>query len=63
MIHVLARHGGMCGEHEYYAPLRAAMDPVRGILRSHPVLWRVVGTLIDNAISGSGTAVMAAGRP
>ena len=28
MIHVLARHGGMCGEHEYYAPLRAAMDPV-----------------------------------
>ena len=53
----------MCGKHEYYAPLRAAMDPVRGILRSHPVLWRVVGTLIDNAISGSGTAVMAAGRP
>ena len=48
MIYVLARHGGMFGEHEYYAPLRAAMDPVRSILRSHPVLWRVVGPLIDN---------------
>ena len=48
MIHVLARHGGMCGEHGFYALLRAAMDPVRGILRAHPVLWRVVGPLIDN---------------
>ena len=43
MIYVLARHGGMCGEHGYYAPLRVAMDPVRGILRAHPVLWRVRG--------------------
>ena len=48
MIYVLARHGAMYGKHVYYAPLRAAMDPARGVLRSHPVLWRVVGPLIDN---------------
>ncbi len=48
MIYARAHHGGMFGEHEWYAPLRAAIDPVRSVLRSHPTLWRVVGPLIDN---------------
>ena len=47
-IYVLARHGRVVGEREYYAPLRAAMDPVLSLLRSHSTLWRVVGPLIDN---------------
>ena len=48
MIYARARYGGMFGEDEYYTPLRAAIDPVRSVLRSHPTLWRVVGPLIDN---------------
>jgi hypothetical protein len=36
------------GESENYAPLRAAIDPVRTVLRSHPTLWRAVGPLINN---------------
>ena len=47
-IYLFARHGRMVGEREYYAPLRAAMDPVLSLLRSHSTLWRVVGPLIDN---------------
>ena len=47
-IYFLARHEGMPDKREYYAPLRAAMDPVYSGLRSHPMLWRVVGPLIDN---------------
>ena len=47
-IYLFARHGRMVGEREYYAPLRAAMDPVLTLLLSHPTLWRVVGPLIDN---------------
>ena len=47
-IYLFARHGRTVGEREYYAPLRAAMDPVLSLLRSHPTLWRVVGPLIDN---------------
>ena len=47
-IYFLAKHGGMYGEHAYYAPLRAAMHPVRTVLRSHPVLWRALGLLLDN---------------
>ncbi len=46
MLYAEARHG--FGESEYYAPLRAAMDPVRSVLRSHPTLWRAVGPLINN---------------
>ena len=46
MLYARAAHG--YGEHAYYAPLRAAMDPVRSVLRSHPVLWPVVGPLLDN---------------
>ena len=48
MLYARARHAGIFGEHAYYAPLRTAMDPVRMILRSHPVLWCAVGPLIDN---------------
>ena len=46
MLYAQASHG--FGESEYYAPLRVAMDPVRTVLRSHPVLWRAVGPLINN---------------
>ena len=46
MLYANARHG--FGESGYYAPLRAAMDPVRTVLRSHPTLWRAVGPLINN---------------
>ena len=46
MLYAEAGHG--FGESEYYAPLRAAMDPVRTVLRSHPTLWRAVGPLINN---------------
>ena len=38
MLYASARHGGGVGEEEYYAPLRAALDPARYILISHPVL-------------------------
>ena len=46
MLYAQASHG--FGKSEYYAPLRAAMDPVRTLLRSHPTLWRAVGPLINN---------------
>ena len=38
MLYASARHGGRVGEEAYYAPLRAALDPTRYILISHPVL-------------------------
>ena len=46
MLYADARHG--FGQSDYYAPLRAAMDPVRTVLRSHPTLWCAVGPLINN---------------
>ena len=46
MLYAQVGHG--FGESDCCAPLRAAMDPVRTLLRSHPTLWRVVGPLIDN---------------
>ena len=46
MLYAEAAHG--FGKSHYYAPLRAAMDPVRTVLRSHPTLWRAVGPLINN---------------
>ena len=46
MLYAKAVHG--FGKRDYYAPLRAAMDPVRISLRSHPTLWRAVGPLINN---------------
>lgn len=35
-------------EQQYYKPLRDALDPVRGILRSHPTLATALGTRIGN---------------
>ena len=48
MLYARACHGGAFGEHEHYATLRAAIDPVRSTLRSHPTLWHAVGPFIDN---------------
>ena len=48
MLYSRAYRGGVFGEHEYYATLTEAIDPVRSTLRSHPTLWRAVGPLIDN---------------
>ena len=46
MLYARARYARNSGEEEYYAPLRAALDPVRYILISHPVLARAVGRVI-----------------
>ena len=46
MLYARARHAGIFGEEEYYAPLRAALDPARYILISHPVLAPAVGRVI-----------------
>ncbi len=35
-------------EVEYYGKLRAALDPVRGVLRSHPALGRALGHMAGN---------------
>ncbi len=43
-----ARHAEQFGNAEYYQPLRTALDPVRGVLRSHPVLARALGPMIGN---------------
>ena len=45
-LYAMARHGNVFGEQEYFAPLRAVVDPVRGILRSHPTLARVASRII-----------------
>ncbi|MCY3772547.1 MAG: HEPN domain-containing protein [Gemmatimonadetes bacterium] len=47
-VYFLARHSSTLGGEKYFAPLRAAMDPVRSILRSHPTLARVLGLIIGN---------------
>lgn len=47
-VYFLARYSSTLGGEEFYAPLRAAMNPVRGILRSHPTLARVLGRIIGN---------------
>ena len=43
-----ALHAGRFGNAEYYKPLRASLDPVRGVLRSHPSLTRALGVLLGN---------------
>ena len=43
MLYARARHASILGEAGYCAPLRAALDPARYILLSHPVLARAVG--------------------
>ncbi len=45
-LYLMGHHGNASGEQEYYAPLCAALDPVRYILRSHPTLERVVSRII-----------------
>ena len=57
MLYAEARYA--FGESDYYAPLRAAMDPVRTVLRSHPTLWVRTSTTM---ISGFRSAVMATRR-
>ena len=47
-LYFLARYSSALGGEAYYAPLRAAMDPVRGILRSHPTLALALGRIIGN---------------
>ena len=45
-LYLKGHHGNASGKQEYYAPLCAALDPVRYILRSHPTLERVVSRII-----------------
>lgn len=47
-LYFLARYSSTLGGEAYFAPLRTAMDPVRGILRSHPTLARALGRMIGN---------------
>lgn len=43
-----ARHAERFGNMEYYKPLRASLDPVRGVLHSHPGLAGALGRVIGN---------------
>ena len=47
-LYTLARHGRTLGGDANYALLRAAIDPVCGVLRSHPTLERALGRVIGN---------------
>ena len=47
-LYFLTRHSGSLGGAANYAPLRSAMDPVCGVLRSHPTLERVLGRTVGN---------------
>lgn len=47
-LYELARMASRSAEKTYYKPLREALDPVRGILRSHPSLAWVLGKQIGN---------------
>ena len=47
MIYEDATHSFRFGTNEYFAPLKAALDPVRGVLRDHPVLARALGKQIN----------------
>lgn len=42
-----ARHSGRFGNAEYFASLTAALNPVRGVLRDHPVIARALGRRFD----------------
>ena len=46
MLYAMACHSHVLGEEEYYARLRAVLDPVRFILRSHPTLARVASRIV-----------------
>ena len=45
-LYLMAHHAKISSDQDHYAPLCAALDPVRHILRSHPTLERVVSQLI-----------------
>ena len=45
-LYAMASHSHAFGEREYYAPLCAALDPVRHLLMSHPTLAGVIGPII-----------------
>lgn len=47
-LYDLARMALRSGEKKYYDPLREALDPVKGILRSHPSLARALGKRVGN---------------
>lgn len=47
-LYECARHAERFGNAEYYKPLRASLDPVRGVLRSHPCLTRAMGLVVGN---------------
>ena len=45
-LYARAHHSHVFGEQEHYAPLLAALDPVRHILYSHPTLERVRSRIV-----------------
>ena len=45
-LYAMAHHSHVLREEEYYAPLCAVLDPAWNILRSHPMLARVVSPII-----------------
>ncbi len=48
MVYEDARHSIRFGNAEYYSELKAALDPVRGVLRDHPVIAQALGPRIDS---------------
>ena len=60
-LYAMAFHSHAFGEEKHYAALNAALNPVRGILRWHPTLARVVSPIIGRddfwiRILGSGSS-------
>ena len=47
-LYDLALRASRSDETKFYQPLRGALDPVRGILRSHPSLAKALGSQIGN---------------
>lgn len=47
-LYDLARLARRTDEIQYYRPLRDALDPVRGVLRSHPAVGRAIGSRVGN---------------
>ena len=46
LLYAKAYYSKVGGKDDYYAPLCAVLDPVRGILRSHPTLAQVASPII-----------------
>lgn len=60
-LYARAFHSHIFGEEKHYAVLNAVLNPVRGILRSHPTLARVISPIIGKddfwmRILGSGSS-------